>query len=65
VSATKQGAAQCSVCKHRADAHWNEGVCQAVCKDSGWICGCVGVNAAADGDAKKGGEKRRRNRRKP
>lgn len=58
--------AMCSVCHHRADKHWKEPSGHvAFCHHprGGEFCGRVGVHAAADGDAKKGGEKRRREKR--
>ncbi len=49
---------QCSVCKHREDAHWDQGGCRK--KLSSGICGCAGRLALADGDKKKGGKARQR-----
>jgi hypothetical protein len=57
---------RCRVCHHRADLHYGgryKNCCQKKLGNS--VCGCVGLDAGADGDRKKGdrrGSKYRRQR---
>jgi hypothetical protein len=45
---------KCRVCHHRADLHY-DGYCHK--KQGEGVCGCVGLDAGALGDTKKGGKR--------